>query len=468
MTYPVDMHLKKIVRDNWRFLVIISIASCIIRLLFFFAFTHYSDNAWMLFDSEQYLSIARNIINHNGYCIHSGTPTFYRLPGYPFFLASGFWLFGQSLFATLLVQLFLTCCIPVGIFLLAYVLYPYSIIVAKYAAIIATVHTGFIIYAGMIASESLCLVFLLLFFIPFFYASRAHTSPELVERVEVWSATSMLFFSGIFLGVASLMRPVGHYLLALALIYCVLKKQALKNSVFLVFGWLIPLIPWLIRNFLLTGALFFHTLPGLHFLQFTAAPVLGTVNTISYTQARKQLLDEWESLIHKKELETKKNLNEYEKCRLAESIACNYAKQYPMQTGIHSSIQILKTCMALYSAQIILSDNKEWPDYYSKDQSAWSKVRRYFVPQVKTKWLIPFIYWEILLFLVIIMGCLFCFVSAGWQNNVLYMLGRTVPFASLLIFLTVAYGCARLRFPAEPFLIIWSSVGWQQMLKKLS
>jgi len=508
MTYPVEMQLKKIVHDNWRFLVIISIASCIIRLLFFFTFTQYNDNAWMLFDSEQYLSIARNILNHNGYCITQGTPTFYRLPGYPFFLASGFALFSHSLWATLLFQLFLTCCIPVGIFLLACVLYPYSIIVAKHAAIIAAVHTGFIIYAGMIASESLCLVFLLLFFILFFYASRAHTEP-----VEV----RILFFSGIFLGFASLMRPLGHYLLVLALVYLFFTdycrsypfdfarksslhsgrtasshicykllntvrpernesfrtnvvervRTALKNCIFLSLGWLIPLSPWLIRNFLFTGALFFHTLPGLHFLQFTASPVLATVNTTSYTQARKQLLDEWENRIRKKELETKKTLNEYEKCRLAEDIACSYAKQYPVQTVVHSGIQILKTCMALYSAQIILSDNKEWPDYYSKDQSAWSKIRRYFVPQVKTKWLIPCIYWEILLFLVIIMGCLFCFVSAGWQKNVLYMLGRTVPFASLLIFLTIAYGCARLRFPAEPFLIIWSSVGWQQMLKKL-
>jgi hypothetical protein len=446
----------------------IIIISCIVRVLFFLAFTHHNDNAWILFDSQQYLSIANNIVNHNEYSIQQGTPTCYRLPGYPFFLAAGFALFGQSLFTTLLLQVLLASFMPIGIFLLTYVLYPQSITVAKYAAIIASVHAGFILYAGMIATESLCLLFLVLFFILFFYAIRAHTSPELVERVEVWSAASrILFFAGILLGFASLMRPVGHYILVLALMYVIAQKQTLKKILSLSLGFLIPVSPWLIRNFLLTGALFFHSLPGLHFLQFTAAPVVATVNTISYVQARQQVLQEWDKKIADALIAQHAPVTEYQKCCLGEKLAFDYVRQYPKETFIHSSTQILKTYFALYAAQIILSDNKEWPDYYSKNQSAWSKIKRYLVPQVKTKWLIPFIYWEILLFSIMLLGCLFCFVSAGWQKNVLYMLGRTVPFASLLIVLTVAYGCARLRFPAEPFLILWSCVGWQQMLKKL-
>ena len=442
------MHLviKKIVHDNFFFLLMITIASCIIRVLFFLAFTQHNDNAWLFIDSQQYLLIAKNILAHKGYCLHSSVPTYYRLPGYPLFLVAGFTLFSNSLFATLLLQVFLASFIPVGIFLLSCVLFPQTMAYARCAALVATVYAGFIIYAGIIDTESLCLLFLLLFFILFFYAL------DHVNRVK------LLFLSGIFLGLASLVRPIGHYILVLALIYVVVGQTALKSSLSLFIGWLIPVSPWLIRNFLLTGALFFHSLPGVHFLQFTAAPVVASVSSVSYVQARAQLFNE---------LESKKVVNDYQKCRKAEQLACDYVRKYPKQALIHSSIQIFKTCAGLYATQIILTDTHEWPDYFRKPQSLWSKIKRYFVPQVKTKWLIPFIYWEILLYPVILLGCLFCFVSAGWQKNVLYMLGRTVPFASLLIVLTVAYGCARLRFSAEPFLIIWSSVGWQQILKKL-
>jgi ABC-type glycerol-3-phosphate transport system permease component len=35
-----------------------------------------------------------------------------------------------------------------------------------------------------------------------------------------------------------------------------------------------------------------------------------------------------------------------------------------------------------------------------------------------------------------------------------------MPFIVMLVGITLAYGCARLRFPVEPFLLIMASYGW--------
>ena len=58
-------------------------------------------------------------------------------------------------------------------------------------------------------------------------------------------------------------------------------------------------MPWILRNFLLTGFLFFHTLPGIHFLIYTAAYIKSDVEGIEYFDAKVSLLRKWDAEIKK-------------------------------------------------------------------------------------------------------------------------------------------------------------------------
>jgi hypothetical protein len=48
----------------------------------------------------------------------------------------------------------------------------------------------------------------------------------------------------------------------------------------------------------------------------------------------------------------------------------------------------------------------------------------------------------------------------------LCFLGKIVPMITLFIGITLACGCARLRMPIEPFLIIMGSAFWSCLIEK--
>ena len=75
-----------------------------------------------------------------------------------------------------------------------------------------------------------------------------------------------------------------------------------KKGSLLFFGWLLVITPLLIRNFVLTGYIFFHTLPGAHFLFFGAIPIDMQVNNHNFHQSyAKVFTKEWQGRVEQKE-----------------------------------------------------------------------------------------------------------------------------------------------------------------------
>lgn len=134
-------------------------------------------------------------------------------------------------------------------------------------------------------------------------------------------------------------------------------------------------------------------------------------------------------------------------------------KQNPWYTIKTSLIQIIKTCCSLYTAQTLLSDSGIWPDY-TRDTTLWTKMKRFLIPQVKHRMLILLIYWEIINFAMMILGVLCfliaCYIKRSWRS----IFFTAAPYMFMFVFITLAYGCARLRFSIEPFIIIFSGAGW--------
>lgn len=435
-------------RDKKFFLFLIFVCSLIVRYAFFFFFTQYETNAWIYVDSDQYNTIALNVLSGKGFSCDQTNVQYYRLPGYPLFLALCYSVFPNNWHAALVIQIILASFIPILIYFLSLALLPEYVSFARVAAIISMIYPGFVLYAGMLATETLTLIFLLLFFILFFSASRS----------------SQLFLAGIFLGVASLIRPVGQYVIVVSCIMLFLCSRK-KLSLSLFIGWLVVVSPWLVRNYLLTGALFFHSLPGLHFLQYTATHAVMHAEKISYPQARVHVLDDWNNVIKNQEQACLLVLNDYERCVIGERLAISYVFKYPWYACKYSVGELVKTCFGLYSAIILLADGASWPDY-GRSVTIMKKIKRFLLPSLHRPWLVGFIYLEILLLVLMLIGVLlFCYnVIYNVQARCLFL--SISPFIVLFILLTVAYGGARLRMPADPLLIIGSLYGWCLGLKR--
>ena len=431
---------KTLLQQHSGFLVGLFCLSLIMRILLFVAFTQHDDHAFIYFDSNQYHERACSLATGNGLCDGQGNTTLYRLPGLPLFLAPFYWFFHHDFRAALWVHIIVSSAIPVLMFWLTRLLLPASISIAYGVSIVGALHVGLVLYSGMLATEPLTIVFLLLFLI---FLLQPHR----------------LGIAGLALGCASLIRPIGHYLVPLALILAFIQYRHIKPLLLLGIGWLVIVAPWLIRNFLLTGHLLFHSLPGLHFLQYPAAHVVMKRDNISYLDARKKLLARWNDTVQQEELRRGKALNEAERCIQGERLAFKYLLQNPWHAFTYGAVQLCKTCCGLYSAQLVMADTNDWPPNYLT-ASFWTKLKRFLMPTLKTSWLRWIIYYDILLTGLLLMGLL-CFGYALVYDPHIRKVGT---ISGLIIFLTIGYGCARLRLPVEPLLIILATIGWQRVI----
>jgi len=386
------------------------------------------------------------------------------LPGYPAFLATFYKLFDFDITKTLWMQIIFACIIPILIFGFSLILFPQNLLLAKIVSFYSAIHVGFITYSGLLMSETFFMIFFLLFCILFF--SR------------YW------FLSGISLGFASLFRPVGHYIViisVLLILFALARKpcRAIARRVtadsFLVFlGWFLIISVWLLRNYLLTGFIFFNTLPGKHFLNHSAAYVVGKSENISYKEAKDKLTEELIDLEIEQEKKLGRKLNAIEECKLAENLSWKHHIKHPILFLKFSITNILKTSFNLYSEEFSFIEEKQKMHICRQGDTLFERIKNMLLPKISNKWLRAISYLEFILFIFILIGFCGFVVTIGkcpalpelveGSNNTNGL--KTLPFIVLFIFLTLAAGFARLRLPAEPFIMILSFEFWINLFKR--
>ena len=296
--------------ENKKYLLFIFILSFIIRVLFYYFFIKDSSVIWD-FDSRVYKQVAEQIIGNKKIINCDGSSHFYRVPGYSIFLALT--NFENNFNNSILIQIVLSSFIPILIFYLCLILFPQDLFVAKLVALVSSFNIGLTIFSGLAMSESIFLILFLLFLIYFL--------------------KNKIFYSGVFLGLASMFRPVGHYIIFISifLILFLHKKfyKKLKFIFYILSGWFFIVLPWLFRNYLLTGCLFFTTLPGIHFIKHSAARIYMQANNISYISALNKVDIDWQDAIKINSQKNNKFLNEAEISNLGEKIAFGYFVKYP-------------------------------------------------------------------------------------------------------------------------------------------
>lgn len=443
-----------------RFLTAIFCFSVLAKFIFFMFFLK-NNPCQLEFDSSHYHNIALQILKTGTISDQHGNPQFYRVPAYPIFLAACYKIFGQNPIFVIFLQILLGALISILIYFLALTLFPGQFEVAKLASLISCFNVGYLIFPGLILTETLFLLFFILFLILFlrnlnlFFEKRR---PPPLNFFEV-------FLAGIFLGLACLTRQIAPATLATLFFIILFSRQRLKSGGSIVIGFFATTFWWLARNYVLTGYIFFGTLSGAHFLTHVVARLEMMIQNISYDQAKINIKQTFDKLVEQKQIELKRPLHEIERCQIAEQLTIKYSTLKPLITLKLFLTNILKTMFGLYSSELLFIDSGGKLPEYSNDRGLSTMLKRFLLPTVSNKLIIAVIYFEILLFLIILFGfALFCLAALINFDN-FCVLFKILPFIGSMLFITLACGYARLRLPIEAFLIILASKTWFDIFK---
>ncbi|MCF7799657.1 hypothetical protein K9M16_01505 [Candidatus Babeliales bacterium] len=467
-------------KNNKKFLIFLFIFSFFIRSIIFYCFLSKNNNYWN-YDSFVYHNVAVQISNGNGISNYPGTPNFLRVPGYSLFLASCYKVFDflpENIFSkdkilALWVQIFIASFIPILIFFLSLVLIP-NIWVAKIAAIISATHLGFVLFSGLLMTESLFIFFLLLFFIFFLKNFNIYFCKKIINPNYLH-----FFLSGIFLGITSLFRPVGQQLVIIAFLLLLCSSfyflTKIKTSLILFLGWFLIVFWWLLRNYLLTSFIFFHTLSGIHFFKHMAARIYSEDKNISYMDSLNKLNIKFDKYKNRKLNQDNKfkllaknfknlDLSDIQNCKLLEKFSAKICKKNLFLTAKHAVINMLKTCFSLYSAELIfIYSNKNLPDYANR--SVKNIFFRFLKPDISNLFVKIIIYIEIILFFLLLLGFGIFLIKSFFIKSYFCLFCKLFPIIFLFIFVSLGCGFARLRLPIESFLIILSVNIWFEIFR---
>lgn len=432
------------------------VGALLIRLIFYVFFL--KDNPCvLLFDSKHYHDMALQLLNGCGFVTKFGEPYFYRLPGYPFFLAACYKITNLNIQFSLIIHIVIGSFIPFLIYYLSLMLFPKRRLIALSAALASCFHVGLIIFSGLILSDMTFLFLWVLFLLMFFYALQRQS-------------TVLFFAGGFLLGLASLVRPVGGplFLLAAGIIFFSTKKAFfinIKQALFLFLGWIGVVGWWLLRNFLLTGYLFFHTLSGPHFLNHSIAQMIMLKHDISYKQAQRRAYNDLDKLIVEAEVIKKGPLLEIEKVAVVEKFMLKTMILNPLITLRYVSQNLFKTCCSLYSSELLFIDSHGQLPPYSSSRTLKDRLMRFVLPQVTNGFIRIVIWFEIIFLALQLIGfCLFL-IKGFFLRRRLFFLISALLFMGYFVVISFACGYARLRLPLEPFLIIYSTSFWLELIK---
>lgn len=426
------------------FLSVLFCLSVIVRVSALFFYFQYNP-CMTMYDAGHYHSLAQSLSKGLGFVGTDGSSYFYRLPGYPIFLAGCYLLFGERPIFTLTVQCIFASFIPVLIFFISRELCQDQKSVAIFSSIVSCFHVGYVIYANLLMAETLFLIFFLLFLLS-------------LQQKD-------FFVSGLFLGFGSLIRPVGHFVILASIIYIFFDyysscKHFVKNSSGLFFGWISVVLCWIIRNHLLTGMIFLHTLSGPHFINHSAVRIIQKEHNISYEQAKKIVYQQVDRAIYSDKKFLGRDLNQAEESKIMEKIAFDIMKQYPLKSVLYCLLNIFKTTFSLYSSELLVIEQKGALPDYSSERGLKSIFLRFIFPKVKNSYISFFIHYELFFWFLILFGFfMFCLGSIFFKQW-LRVLKKEALYICLMIALSSACGFARFRLPVEHFFIIFASIFW--------
>jgi len=211
-----------------------------------------------LFDGQEYVSLATNVLTGNGYRITDGTtfvsddPTAYRTPGYPLLLSVLGAVFGlqRMVTATLVIQAAVLAAFPVAFFFVSRRL-GLGVASALGAAVVAFLFFP-LRYLSMLVQPELVATMLLLLAIERLLAHLETGSMASAVSFALLAASAVLFKQNLAVVLFVFIFPLFRWL----------RRRVWMASAAVV---VLMIGPWVIRNFVVVGGPVFSTNGGVNF-----------------------------------------------------------------------------------------------------------------------------------------------------------------------------------------------------------
>jgi len=221
--------------DRYRTLIFIFIMGLVLRILFAF----YLENKIYWDDGFDYDGLATRLLEGKGYVNSDGMATSFRAPGYPFFLALVYLVFGHHFLAVRVIQSILDSLTIIIIASITKLIFNQK--AGNFSAFIYTIYPLFVYTAGTFFPTTL---FIFLLSSSMFSLFKTEKKPTLLNAV----------FLGIAFGISALTVPTVLVFFPLALLWLYFNRQnnyqkAILNTGMTVLSLILILSPWIIRNY---------------------------------------------------------------------------------------------------------------------------------------------------------------------------------------------------------------------------
>lgn len=235
-------------------------------------------------DTGYYRILAQNLLNYGVFsAVKEGplVPESFRTPGYPAFLALTYAVVGNWT-GVMFIQTLISALAPLFLYLIGKELFGEKI--AFWAVIIFIIDPTRIFLSVIALSDAL-------FVVVFLASLRLFISQR-------------YFYSGILLGVSTLIRPIAQFLPILLIVFSFLyfKKEAEGESIFklffkksgvFVFGFILIVSPWAIRNYIHFGSMQISSVGSYNLLFYNASLYLhhktGETEEVIYSRFKREL-----------------------------------------------------------------------------------------------------------------------------------------------------------------------------------
>lgn len=469
---------------SWRTALFLTVAALVLRLGVFHGYLAYEER-YCQSDSVDY-HVSTWCITH-GFGMHrpdTKRPIFWRTPGYPAYLAPFYSLFGPgwtSRFedhaaahtAALTAQCIIASAAPVITYMIALGLTGVTSI-AYIIAWATALHPGFVLASGYLLTDGLAVVFFLLFLLLYL------TGFTLWFEKNGSVHTIQIICSAIPLALYTWMRPMGLFVGIGAAFLLLAAHGSWRNKLIALGSFLllfvILLAPWFIRNYLLTGSLFFCPLFGLYLNVFNAPKILARIDAIPLDEAHRRLTYDAGVLTAQAWTETQATGSSL--IPVGEQICFKTAwpliVNHPWFFLYDWTVEVIKTTFDLYSYQLVA---------LATNSFKWDPLVE-FLPEklAATLWStpIPFsfrlIAWLELAWVLFVWSGIFIgiwrFILQPLIYKALQNPGATALWIKGLFFIgivvgqTGGFGYARLRLPIEPLISILGCMGWYLTVRK--
>ncbi len=215
-------------------------------------------------------------------------PLMYRTPGYPVFIALIYRFFGERPAVVIVAQVIVSSVTVCVVYHLSNMLWGGA--AAVVSALLLSLGLESLMLSLCLLTDTLFTLFLML-----------SVGSGILLGLGKGGRRKWAFLSGLFLGIATLVRPVSYYLivpiavgwLAYGLFGGWKRRETAVIVSLLALPFVILIGGWRVRNYCLSGYSDYSTLPGMNLLYYRAGGILARRDGVPFETVRQRLYEEY-------------------------------------------------------------------------------------------------------------------------------------------------------------------------------